>query len=221
MTRPGNVPSRSTLQRLPGRVLLFLQAIGTQPALRATMAKGGYGPGDHAEGARLLGAVCAYGTSSAAGQDADAQARQAAQQIRDWVSAHFARLRAALQRLHPGAESLFAGFEAPEPHQAVLAVGALLERLASCAPEVKETLAQRGLDSGERSRLAELVASAQSASVQQLDCTERERRTEQLLALHRWYTDWTTTARALVGRKRWLIALGLASRKRDEDEAAS
>ena len=52
-TRSGSTepaPSRFTLGRLPGRVVLFLQAVARYPALRAVLAEGGYRRSDHEEG---------------------------------------------------------------------------------------------------------------------------------------------------------------------------
>jgi hypothetical protein len=34
---------------------------------------------------------------------------------------------------------------------------------------------------------------------------------EELVALHRWYKDWTTTAASVLGRKSFYIALGMAA----------
>jgi hypothetical protein len=222
MTRPADAPSRSTLQRLPGRVLVFLQAIGTHPSVRAAMATGGFGPEDHAEGAELLAAVYAYGSCSTDGRDADALARQAQDEVREWVRTHFPRLRAAVERLHPHVPSPFGGIESPEPHQAVLALATLLERLdgAQSSPDVIATLARRGLGAEQRERLARSVATAQAARVEQIDAAEPEPRHGELVALHRWYTDWVTTARAVVGCKRLLIILGLASPRREADVVA-
>jgi hypothetical protein len=41
-----------------------------------------------------------------------------------------------------------------------------------------------------------------------------ETREAELVALYHWYTDWSTTARALIGRKDYLVALGLSGRNK-------
>jgi hypothetical protein len=57
--------SRQSLERLPGRALTFLRAVGTHPGVRAAMAAGGFGEADHREGFALLASVCAYATEDA------------------------------------------------------------------------------------------------------------------------------------------------------------
>jgi hypothetical protein len=36
------------------------------------------------------------------------------------------------------------------------------------------------------------------------------------IALHRWYADWSTAAKTFVGRRDWLIRMGLLRRRRRE-----
>jgi hypothetical protein len=48
-------------------------------------------------------------------------------------------------------------------------------------------------------------------------------RNEALLALRAWYKDWSTTARAVIRRRDYLVMLGLTKRRRsttDDDEAS-
>ena len=81
------------------------------------------------------------------------------------------------------------------------------------------TLAARGIDSKERTRLRELVKTAQSApsatSVETLSAQEAA-----LRALKMWHEDWAETARAVIKKRADLIRLGLAKRqaRKTEDE---
>jgi hypothetical protein len=148
------------------------------------------------------------------------------------VRTHFPRFLVALERLHPEFAYLFPAIPGRDDARAVLDLRTTLDRVTRLAaqhptPAVIRTLVQRGLTDRERARLAELVLVAQSASLPveangdeaaQNDGatkgdsgTERDRAYEALLA---WHRDWSATARAVIRRKDWLIAMGLADRGR-------
>jgi hypothetical protein len=147
-------------------------------------------------------------------------ARAAAAEIETWARRHWARFSAALERLHPEATTLF-GPSRGEGGALVLAVATLLDRLDRLSPgsKVLETLARRGLDDGERKRLARLVEAALRAEAPPAQATEAARAAgaevdEALVRLYRWLSDWSGTARALIVRKDWLMRMGLAERRR-------
>lgn len=147
--------------------------------------------------------------------------REAAQEIADWVRAHFPRLAQAMKRLHPEHAFLFDGADALEPPAAVLALATLLERVKRLPEEpsgVRDTLDRRGFDESERQRLARLIEIAQSAAPGPKNASLRESREAELVALHTWYSDWASTARVFIRRKDFLIALGLAGRRRNSDD---
>jgi hypothetical protein len=217
MTRSGSplpVPGRSVRAELPERVVVFLRAVGTRAPIRALMAEGGYTRADHVEGWELLGAVCAFGEGSF-DLFADAPARAATAAIERWVATHFSRFQAALER-EVGDGRLFDGIERPAEREAVLALATLLARLDDlpARSKVVAVLARRGLDKSERQRLAEQVGAAQSAPAPTHDGPAHEERIDELTALYRWYSDWAATARAVIARRDYLIAMGLAERVR-------
>ena len=85
--------------------------------------------------------------------------------LEHWSKRHLARLRAALERLHPEAARLVPGASGLDGGEAVLAVATLLRRtreLAAREPNdaVLETLTRRGFDATLRSRLTALVEAA-------------------------------------------------------------
>lgn len=209
------LPSRQVLAELPPRVVVFLHASGAHTGIRGALTRGGFTANDHREGWALLEAACAYGTEGLDPADDD-PARSAAVHITEWVETHFPRLHAALARLHPEAPSLFSGVEAPPPGEAVLALATWLSRLDSLDPgsPVVTTLAGRGITAATRAELHELLRAAQVAPALDSAAPIRARREEELLALHLWFTDWSATARAVIRRKDYLIALGLAGRRR-------
>lgn len=219
---PLPAPGAWALRELPARVATFLHAAGTHPPLRAALKTGGYSASDHAEGLRLLGAACSY-LDEPFDFEADAEARRAAAELEAWTARHVARLRTALERLHPEAAGLFPR-HAPEGPATILAVSTLLEGLAELAARedaapVLATLAARGFDRALRERLAQLVerakraeapAGAEAAAL----AAESATPAPEMIRLYRWYEDWMATARAVVGRRDWLIRLGIADRRR-------
>jgi len=135
-----------------------------------------------------------------------------------WVTTHFPRLRAALERLHPEELALFAGIETPsDSASALLGLALFLQRLNSleaAGSEAVHTLHRRGVGRPERERLAALVATASAAPKPASDGPLRDHREAELVQLWRWWSDWSATARVLVGRKDWLCTLGLHARRR-------
>ena len=242
-TRSAKLPSRQVLKRLPGRVVCFLHAVGSWPALGARMAQAGFQANDHAEGTRLLAAVCAYAPPSRGGLDDDHRVARALAESEAWVGAHFRRYQMALRRLHPDEPSPFRGIENPEPEDALTALDILLQRLrqlddtarlsgaparsldtcgrqrepGASAETALETLARRGLTHQERRRLELLVHVAQAAPKAHGGAAARDPRYQELLWLLEWYSDWAATAKSVILDKRQLVAMGLASPGRSTD----
>ena len=197
----------------------FLSAVGSHAGLRFAMRRAGYGPADHAEGLRLLAAACEYVEGGIDPAD-DEPAREAGVAIESWSRRHVPRLRAALERLHPDEVAVFSGFELGA---ALIGLTSLLQRLdalergeASERCLALESLARRGLDRRERARLRRLLELAKRAGTPPRASSDlgATRKQEALLALSRWFDDWTTTARACVIRKDWLMRMGLLRRRR-------
>jgi hypothetical protein len=210
-------PSDSVLAELPARAITFLRAIATRAPIRALLGEGGYGAEDHAEGLALLTRVCDYRDTSSPGTP-PSRAQSAMAAIHDWVSTHFPRLRAALERLHPSAAGLFPDTNARHPEASLLALAQVIDRLRR-GPESRDsalmaTLERRGLVRAELQRLGELVEAAQSAAPSSPYTPDVEPRTDELIALYDWYRDWAETARRLIKRKDYRISLGIAGRGR-------
>lgn len=224
-------PSEWALRELPARAATFLHVLGGHAPMRAAMQSAGYGPGDHDEGLCLLLSACSYG-STGLDPSEDEPAREAAAALEHWARTHVGRLRAAVERLHPEALWLFASFDAGTSSSALLGVARLLEQLQALEADasnaaVLETLARRGFDPRERERLESLVRTAQRAgepsspaepgspTVHDSPRGECAASTDEaILALYQWLSDWSTTARAVVRRRDWLIRLGVSRRRR-------
>jgi hypothetical protein len=211
------LPSDYAIRDLPARVAVFLHAVGRHAAIRYAMVAGGYGAADHEEGLRLLAALCRYRQGGLDPAE-DEPARAAGAELEEWTRTHVPRLRAALERLHPAEVKLFEGVDGSESGSALLGVGSLLERLvaverADRRAAVLRTLAQRGLDRAERQRLGVLLAMARRALAPAKAAGEDDDEAADMIALHRWFSDWSATAKALLKRKDWLIWMGLAERR--------
>jgi len=84
------------------------------------------------------------------------------------------------------------------------------------------TLAARGFDEAELTRLAGLVKTAQANGAVPFNAEEEAaKRQASLVALHAWYSDWAETARMVITRRDHLISLGLARRRSRKDAAAA
>lgn len=233
-----SMPSEWALRELPARAATFLHTVGGHAPIRAAMQSAGYGRRDHDEGLRLLLAICPYGTGGLDPAE-DEPAREASASIQRWARTHVVRLRAAVERLHPEALWVFAGFNRGVTSDALLGTARLLENLRLMAEgkaddvhdghseptRVLETLTRRGLGEGERTRLEALVRTAQRATAlapapqSATSCwvePSAEAPDAAMLALHAWLSDWSTTARAVLRRKDWLIRLGVSRRRRRE-----
>jgi hypothetical protein len=236
------VASDWALRNLPARAATFLHVVGAHGPIRAAMQQGGYRPKDHEEGLRLLVAACALGKTGVSPTEDEAP-RAATETLVAWASVHVPRLQAAVQRCHPKLPDPFAGLDFSEPGAVVLSSAKLLARLVeletdeSCTPML-DTLTKRAFDPAQRDHLRHLVETAQraaipcggfpSAAISSGDAAgqalanglrgEASAGSAQL-ALYRWYADWTTTAKALILRKDWLLRLGLRRQRRATERA--
>jgi hypothetical protein len=219
-------PSEWALRDLAARVATFLYAIAANVSLRGEMQAAGYTPADHEEGQALLCGACNYRTT---GYDRaeDTAARSAETALATWASRDLARYRAAVERVHPEHLALFAELEWQTPAEAILVVDRLLRRLSELPPRgaaraVLKVLERRGLTVSERSRLQELVHAAQLATVPGTLSPpaalgvggEAPEIAAEVLALYRWYADWSVTARTVVRRKDWLERMGVVRRRK-------
>jgi hypothetical protein len=204
-------PSDTTLAELPARVLVFLSAIATRPAIRGAMGEAGFRAADHAEGCRLLLAVAEL-TPTAVMRPRRSEAISAMAELHAFATSNFRRFRAALERLHPESSYLFPELDSRYPGESLLAVAKLLQRIPACDAKVLGTLGQRGLDGAELQRLSRLVTEAQRLDTGADAQPDAEERTEELTALYHWHKDWIESAKSVIRRKDWRLSLGIGGR---------
>jgi hypothetical protein len=209
------LPSRTVRHELPVRVFLFLRAISANPAIRQALEEGGYTEADHLEGSRLLQPLYGWDAGGLHGA-ADRKARRARERCEAFVSEHFPRLEAAIERLHPEHASLFS-FRDAAARDPLVRLATWLDRLevleGSDVADVFETLARRGVDRATRRSLEQEHYDA-TAARPPVGHVPRRNRDAEVAALYRWHRDWGTTARTLIRRKDWLVALGLRDARR-------
>lgn len=223
------IPATDTLVDVPKRAFVFLNAIGTQPSIRAAMFANSYTDADHTEGWDLLRKAAGgefsiehleIGPSAAAVKALDAA---------DEVLLH--RAHAVLVRgFASQVEFLFQDLAPTQGPAAVLGVLKFLDRLdvlekgrkGSEADDKKavDALATRGIDAAERARLRKLVDEAQKAGpVPAPDpnaVQSDEEHEKNLAALYAWYASWTEIAQAVITNRRDRILLGIAKRRKSE-----
>ncbi|WP_437305991.1 hypothetical protein [Sorangium sp. So ce388] len=225
--------SNEVLEATPERATKFLTGMGAVAAIRTMMAAAGMTDDDIVEGRTLLlDVLAAPRKSSAAPDTADARAQRAATtELDQWDEPNFARYGAALRRRFPDVHAhVFKDLSPSTGTAAVQGVAAFLTRLdalesgadsgrAGTKQSDKKAvafLATRGLDKAERKRLQGLVGVAlgpTSPLPEQAELPETARRREALSKLRGWFDEWSTTARAVVKKRGYLIRLGLANRK--------
>ncbi|XYH96374.1 hypothetical protein ACMHYB_52790 [Sorangium sp. So ce1128] len=225
--------SNEVLEATPERATKFLTGMGAVAAIRTMMAEAGMIDDDILEGRTLLLDVLAAPRKSSATPDtADARAQRAATtELDQWDEPNFARYGAALRRRFPDVHAyVFKDLSPSTGTAAVQGVATFLTRLdaleSGADPDRVATqqsdkkavafLATRGLDKAERKRLQGLVGVAlgpTSPLPEQTELPETARRREALSKLRGWFDEWSTTARAVVKKRGYLIRLGLANRK--------
>ncbi|WP_437722862.1 hypothetical protein [Sorangium sp. So ce861] len=225
--------SDAVLEATPERATKLLMGIGAVAAIRTLMAGAGMTDDDILEGRTLLLDVLAAPRKSGASADTDdARAQRAATgELDQWDEPNYARYGAALRRRFPDVHDYVFKDLAPSTGTAsVRGVATLLARLdalehgtdadrAGAKQSDKKAvafLATRGLDKAERKRLKGLVDVAlgpTSPLPEQTELPEAARRREALVKLRGWFDEWSTTARAVIKKRSYLIRLGLASRK--------
>jgi hypothetical protein len=221
------------LESTPDRVTKLLGGIGAVATIRTLMFAAGMTDADIIEGRALL--IEALAAPEGAGVPSDTEAakeqRAATAELDEWDEPNFARYRAALKRHHPDAGAyVFRDLAASTGAAAVQGVATFLSRLdvleQGTDPSREATreadrsavafLAKRGLDRAERTRLRARVDVALGPTTplpEALAQDHQARRREVLIQLRDWFEEWSTTARAVVKKRSYLIRMGLASRR--------
>lgn len=218
------VPSFSddTLNRVPARALKMLGYIGRTRPVFAVMQAGGFTQADLQEGWALLHATAGYVATSAA-PARDEKAAESLAFLDAWDEPNFRRLRAAVRRKHPQAESfLFDGISPGVGTEAIISVSTLLDRVDRLArgphAQALATLEARGLTPQVRAELREHITIAKGVNAPAVDDScEKEaaaRHRQALVELKMWFDDWAETARTAKLSRFHLIHLGLAKPKK-------
>jgi hypothetical protein len=218
---PLDMPSRRVLDETPGKAFTMLQAVGTIVPIHEALKAEGFTAAEMDAAWRLLHNICNYQKPADVGA-IDYRVRDAIVELDAWDEPNLARISATVARLHPEQyEGVMRNLEATTGVAAVLVVERTLDRLDELEKSADEklravvqTLAARGYTAAERKRLRDLIAVAKSApALPAVPADPDEARLPDLLALYRWYRDWSETARAVITRRDWLIRLGLANRR--------
>ena len=221
----GTTPRNKTLEQLPGRALTLIKGIAKSPEIHHTMETAGYTIETQKQGFALLEAATGFGMVGApAGASPSTDAITA---VSDWYGPSFDRIDAALRHLHPEqAAYVFKGLVSVSGVASVVAAAVFLDRLDDLAgtgpnaaarkatadddKKALATLAARGFDDKELTRVRVLVDTAHTATADGLAPVTEDEQSKRLDALQAWYDDWSETARALIKKRGDLIKLGLA-----------
>jgi hypothetical protein len=216
-------PTRQALDEVPNRVLTFLLAVGEFFPIRAALATKGYQEQEHEYAFSLLKKITAFSRQGT--PEIDRAARDALTEVDAWDEPNFACMKATLGRLHPEQERfLFHDLEPKQGPESIMSVTTLLDRLDAMESSADRkatrkadhaalaTLAVRGYTRDYLARLRELVKTAQRVVV--IQPLTADDRTQALLDLHAWLTDWSTSANAVIKRRAHLVRLGLVKRKK-------
>jgi hypothetical protein len=233
-------PSTITLERIPGRVIKFLNAYGTNRAIRNVLIQQGFTAIEQQRGWALLKAASGgEATPEPTTTVEELEVRSAVVSLDQWDEPNFAKLKAILAFEFPDTLAyLFrGGLEAKQGPEAVISVDLLCERVKELqdgsAPERTSKrdldqaalgkLEKRGYTKQEWERLRALITTASKSLPATEDASnkEEERRFEEaLLALYAWWKEWSTIARTTVKRRDQRISLGLAKRKSAKQDPA-
>ncbi len=218
-----DLPSKETLEAVPGRVFTFLMGLAESLPARAVLMGVGFTPAEHEYSWSRLQKLGALPKRLEA---IDPVVRGAIVELDAWDGPNFTAIAEALMRDHAEqAEFLFDNLEASDGPEAVPGVEKLLDRLDALesgkgrpsGAEEKDAsalalLAVRGYPKEERQRLRGLVETTKRvAPAPRLGERERD---EILIELYRWHSDWSAQARKSITSRATLIRLGLAARRR-------
>jgi hypothetical protein len=225
--------SDDTLEATPARILTFLRAVGTTPALWAQLHTRGYAKEDHEEGWDLLHRVSGKTTQAPAPLAGGSPARDAIHTLEVWVGDGYLLASSTLGRRHPAqAAFVFDGLAELKDKDVPLSVRTFLDRLdeLESSPDrtatrkedhaALQSLVPRGIDPAQRARLRALVEQSEQPTEQgeSPDPAAASKAAEQmkadLTALKAWFDEWSGVARAVIKRRDYLIRLGLLKRKK-------
>lgn len=234
--------SEDTLERLPGRVVAFLMAVGTVPEIRRALMERGYTDAMHQQGWALLERVA--GRSSLAPPPVAAETDVAASVLKtvdearkaleEWAVVNFGVADAVLKVHHPAQHAyVFAELKAERGAKAVLAVQKFLARVESLGKARKGAhaddakalalLGDRGIDEGARTSARELLDVVQKGATPDDAASEPPAAGESAqaakLELYAWHREWSGIAQSVIRRRDHRIRLGIAARRKPTKKA--
>jgi hypothetical protein len=201
------MPSRTILEACTARALTFLEALGTRPELRATMAVAGYSDDDHAQGWSLLHTAAGFG-SRAKKPANKSKAAEARRLLLEWDRRARPLVKAALRTSHPIAYKWL--FESQFEFDLGFAI-AFVERWKNLDASARATLERRGFGGEARKSVAAWLTALQTLDTRFEPPADR---TPALYDLYKWLSEWSDVAHAVVERRDELIQLGIAKRRR-------
>lgn len=229
-------PSNQVLAHTADRSRIFLFGIRRTPEVLETLRQYGLTDKEMAHGWSLLQRADGY-TVPVPPQPANL-VQEAMDEIEAWADSAMRRAHAAFGRLHEQQDVfVFEGLEPRRGPEALVATTTFLDRLDALesAPERKPTrkadhaalatLETRGIDKAQRLHIRKqihLVQTPPKAEEAPAAVTETlARRTDDLIALWKWYEDWAETARTVITKREHKIRLGLAKRRARKSDAGS
>jgi len=224
------IPADTTLERALPRGLDLLAAIARYPEIAATLGARGYTREEHALGWALIAQAGGKDLVVLEGGVTPNAVREAITTLDHWDEPNFRLASKALLRRHPAQHAfVFQDLKPATGLGAVIAVQTFLERLTALesSPDRETTrpadlaalatLAARGIDANERTRLGELVTQAKSipavasATAEEASAARAEQLKAALVELHYWWDDWAEVARQSITKRIYLRALGLVT----------
>lgn len=224
--------SQRTLEDIPRRVWLFLDAIQSNLAIRRAMTDSGYSQDDHDLGRRLINELSAMrrDLQSTTADSAALKTRVATTALAQWQATGFVLVRSALRHNDPDVEQFVFddGLVAGSGPDAIFMMQRFLSRLASLknGADRKATrktdhaalamLAKRGVNDEVLGHLRDLVdAATKDVRIEEFPAEVNEDgRQELLLAIYKWWQDWSDVARVVVTSRHDRIKLGIAHRRK-------
>ncbi|MEL6178369.1 MAG: hypothetical protein AAFS10_05420, partial [Myxococcota bacterium] len=225
-------------ERLINRSLTFLRCISRRRRIRVLLQTRGYSGQVHREGWTLWKAVVGVDwVAEKTDADLDQAMSAIMSELDAWDEPNLGVASAALRSTYPDQHRfLFNDLSPGQKEDSLIAIETFLGRLDQMdsgdnRPEAQregdrealERLASRGITSEERARVRGMLD--QLAELDDIDTTHSEAPASKdeelqrnLKALEGWFGEWSGIARAIIQRRDYLIALGLAKPRRREAE---
>ncbi len=214
--------SRYLRTSIETRALRMLRTLSVSAAIRAQMNAHGYTEAEHEEGWKLCIAVAGFGCSTGGTTNEDA-IRAARERVTDFTANDLPCLAAGVKRVYPERyDALFGDLTLDRAAEPIVEATLFLDRYEALAATgaskadhaVVAFLAKRTFTSDVARAVREsvhLASSTPETFAPKAEDTTAQRE-EELVKLHAWLEDWTTTARRAITRKDQLHRMGIGRR---------